>query len=51
MEKVIIPRMILQPHFPNQSDQDNFIRDIGLIKISAELLISILKEKNLLGKD
>jgi hypothetical protein len=36
------------PHFPNQQELDNLIRDLGLTKSNAELLTSRLKEWNLL---
>lgn len=51
IEEDFIPRMTLEPHFPNQSELDDLIRDLGLTKSGAELLSSRLKEWNLLGKD
>ena len=36
------------PHFPNQQELDDLIRDLGLTKSNAELLTSRLKEWNLL---
>ncbi|XP_068201934.1 uncharacterized protein [Palaemon carinicauda] len=51
MEEVFVPRMTLEPHFPNQSELDDLIRDLGLTKSGAELLSSRLKEWNLLGQD
>jgi hypothetical protein len=38
----------LQPHFPNQQELDDLVRDLGLTKSNAELLTSRLKEWNLL---
>lgn len=37
-----------EPHFPNQSELDDLIRDLGLTKSNAELLTSRLQEWNLL---
>ena len=37
-----------EPHFPDQQEVDDFIRDMGLTKKNAELLISRLKEWHLL---
>ena len=37
-----------EPHFPNQQEMDDLIRDMGLTKENAELLTSQLKEWNLL---
>ena len=36
------------PHFPNQQELDDLLRDLGLTKSNAELLTSRLKEWNLL---
>lgn len=36
------------PHFPNQRELDDLVRDLGLTKSNAELLTSRLKEWNLL---
>lgn len=36
------------PHFPNQEELDDLVRDLGLTKSNAELLASRLKEWNLL---
>ena len=36
------------PHFPNQHELDDLVRDLGLTKSNAELLTSRLKEWNLL---
>ena len=44
MEEVFVPRMTLEPHFPNQSELDDLIRDLGLTKSGAELLSSRLNE-------
>ena len=38
------------PHFPNQSDMDDLVRDLDLSKTSAEVLISRLKDWKLLDK-
>ena len=40
-----------EPHFPTKKELDDLIRDLGLTKFGAELLISRLKEWNLLGDD
>ena len=40
-----------RPHFPNKTELDDLIRDLGLTKSGAELLASRLGEWNLLGKD
>lgn len=40
-----------EPHFPNQEEVDDLIRDLGLAKSNAELLISRPKEGNLVNKD
>ena len=37
-----------EPHFPNQQEMDDLIRDMGLTKENAQLLTSRLKECNLL---
>ena len=37
-----------EPHFPNQHEMDDLIRDMGLTNESAQLLTSRLKEWNLL---
>src|SRR6218665_332290 len=37
-----------RPYFPNQKDVNNLIRDLGLTKSNVELLISRLKQWNLL---
>ena len=37
-----------EPHFPNQQELDNLIRDLGLTNENAELLTSRLKEWHLL---
>ncbi|MEL7005851.1 MAG: hypothetical protein AAFN93_24445 [Bacteroidota bacterium] len=39
------------PHFPNQRELDDLIRDLGLTKSGAELLSSRLNEWNLLAED
>lgn len=39
------------PHFPNQEELDDLIRDLGLTKSGAELLTSRLQEWHLLDKD
>src|SRR6218665_1298207 len=39
-----------RPHFPNQKDVNDLIRDLGLTKSNAELLISRLKQWNLLDE-
>ena len=36
-----------KPYFPNQKDVNDLIRDLGLTKSNAELLISRLKQWNL----
>ena len=36
------------PHFPNQKEMNDLIRDLGLTKSNSELLTSRLKEWNLL---
>jgi hypothetical protein len=36
------------PHFPDQQELDDLVRDLGLTKSNAELLTSRLKEWNLL---
>ena len=40
----------VEPHFPNHSELDDLIRELGLIKSNAEILTSRLKEWNLLGE-
>lgn len=40
-----------EPHFPNQKEMDDLVRDLGLTKSNAELLFSRLKQWNLLDKD
>lgn len=40
-----------RPHFPNQNELNDLIRDLGLPKSGAELLTSRLMEWNLLGED
>lgn len=40
-----------RPHFPNKTELDDLVRDLGLTKSGAELLASRLGEWNLLGKD
>ena len=37
-----------EPHFPNQQEMDDLIRDMGLTKENAQLLTSRLKQWNLL---
>ena len=37
------------PHFPNQNELDDLIRDLGLTKAKAEILFSRLKEWNVLA--
>jgi len=37
-----------EPHFPNQQELDDLVRDLNLSKSSAELLVSRLKEWHLL---
>ena len=37
-----------EPHFPNQEELNDLIRDMGLTKSNAELLTSRLKQRNLL---
>ena len=39
------------PHFPNQGELDDLIRDLGLTKSGAELLTSRMQEWHLLDKD
>src|SRR6218665_666178 len=39
-----------RPYFPNQKDVNDLIRGLGLTKCNAELLISRLKEWNLLDE-
>jgi len=39
-----------RPYFPNQKDATDLIRDLGLTKSKAELLLSRLKQWNLLDK-
>ena len=39
-----------KPHFPNQQEMDDLVRDLGLTKANAELLVSRLKDWNLLDK-
>lgn len=39
-----------QPHFPNQNELNDLIREMGLTKFNAELLTSRLKQWNLLDK-
>ena len=41
---------VRNPHFPNQGDLDDLIRDHGLIKSNAKLLILRLKELDLLNE-
>ena len=36
-----------EPHFPNRQEMDDLVRDMGLIKVNAELLTSRLKEWHL----
>ena len=38
------------PYFPNQKDVNDLIRDLGLTKFNAELLLSRLKQWNLLDE-
>ena len=40
-----------KPHFPNKTELDDLIRDLGLTKSGAELLTSRLRDWNLLGDD
>ena len=40
-----------KPHYPNQCEMNDLIRDLGLCKANGELLISRLKEWNLLSSD
>ena len=42
------PSLSKQPHFPNQSEMDDLVRDLGLSKSGAEILTSRLKQWNLL---
>ena len=51
MEEAFVPITTFQPHFPNQSELDDLIRDLDLTKSGAELLLSRLMEWNLLGED
>ena len=51
MEDAFVQIATFQPHFPNQSELDDLIRDLVLTKSGAELLSSRLMEWNLLGKD
>ena len=39
------------PHFPNQKDASNLIRDLGLTKSNSELLISRLTQWKLFNKN
>ena len=39
-----------EPHFPNQKEMDDLIRDMGLTKENTELLTSRLKECNFLDQ-
>ncbi|KAM5191561.1 uncharacterized protein ACMZJ9_000347 [Mantella aurantiaca] len=48
--KFAIPRIWREPTFPNQKDINDLIRDLGLTKSNAELLISRLKQWNLLDE-
>lgn len=40
-----------KPYFPNQTDLNNFARDLGLSKIKSEFLASKFKQWNLVQKD
>ena len=40
----------LKPHFPNEQELNDLIRDLGLTKSNAEILTSRLKEWNLLDR-
>ena len=51
MDETFEPRLKSRPHFPNQRELDDLIRDLGLTKSGAELLASRLNEWNLLGED
>jgi len=51
IDEAFVPRTSSRHHFPNQSELDDLIRDLGLTKSGAELLTSRLKEWNLLGED
>ena len=51
MEEVFVPITTFQPHFPNQSELNDLIRDLVLTKSGAELLSSRLMEWNLLDED
>ena len=44
MDETFEPRMSTRPHFPNQSEMDDLIRDLGLNKSGVELLASRLNE-------
>ena len=50
-EEAFVPITTFQPHFPNQSELDALIRDLGLTKSGAELPSSRLMEWNLLRED
>ena len=45
-----VPSIEVEPHFLNQSEFNDLIRDFGLTKSNAEILIYRLKEWNLLDE-
>ena len=45
-----VPSIEVEPHFPNQSELNDLIRDLGLTKSNAEILTSRQKEWNLLDE-
>ena len=51
IEEAFVQITTFQPHFRNQSELDNLIKDLGLTKSGAELFSLRLMEWNLLGED